>query len=56
MLIFDTWVWMDPVGVDGLGGGLSVGLVWKSAKAVDRDGSCDTGHACGAEAWRCAGA
>jgi len=33
-----TWVRVDPVGVDGLGGGLPVALRREAAEPVDPDG------------------
>lgn len=39
-----TWVGVDAVGVDGLGGGLPVGLGRQRAEAIHPDGRGDAGH------------
>lgn len=39
-----TWVGVDAVGVDGLGGGLPVALRGQRAEAVHPDGRRDAGH------------
>jgi len=51
-----TWVRVDAVGVDVLGGGLSVGLGRQGAEAVHPDLSSDAGHSTGADAGWSAGA
>lgn len=47
---------MNTVGVDGLRGGLSVGLRWKGTKSVDPDRGSYAGHGCCRDAGGCAGA
>lgn len=44
-----TWVGVDAVGVDGLGGGLPIGLRRQWAEAVHPNRGGDAGHGCRAD-------
>ena len=51
-----TWVRMNPVGVDGFRGGLTVALRRQGTEPIDPDGGGYAGHRCGTDARGRAGA